>query len=146
MRALVLAFIVSILAAASAHAQFRIGIGGGARSTMPIAVLEFEAANSASAQHARDFTKVVRQNLQHSGTFTVVNPKDYSQTAAEFLEQPDWRGWRGFRPPRQRGSDSVAPLRRHCLCHRHLAKASSRRRAACCRRGPSIEAQAACGW
>ena len=68
MRALVLAFVISLLAAASAHAQFRIGIGGGARSTMPVAVLEFEAENSASVQHARDFTKVVRQNLLHSGT------------------------------------------------------------------------------
>lgn len=94
MRALVLALIVALVAAVNAHAQFRIGIGGGARSTMPVAVLEFEAANSASSQHARDFTKVVRQNLQHSGTFTVVNPKDYAQTAAEFLEQPDWRSWR----------------------------------------------------
>ena len=94
MRAIFLAFVLFLVTAATASAQFRIGIGGGARSTMPIAVLEFEPANSASAQHARDFTKVVRQNLQHSGTFTVVNGKDYPQTSAEFLSQPDWRAWR----------------------------------------------------
>lgn len=94
MRILLYALILVVTAAGSAQAQFRIGIGGGQRATTPIAVLEFEPDNSASAQHARDFTKVVRQNLQHSGTFTLVNSKDHPQTAGEFLTQPDWRGWK----------------------------------------------------
>lgn len=94
MRTLVLALFLALVAVGSAQAQFRIGIGGGQRAATPIAVLEFEAANSTSVQHARDFTKIVRQNLQNSGTFTLASSKDYPQTASAFLADPDWRSWR----------------------------------------------------
>ena len=94
MRILLFACLVALLSAGSAVAQFRIGVSGGKKAATPVAVLEFDPSNSGSAQQARDFTKIVRQNLQHSGTFSLVSAKDYPQTAAEFLTAPDWRAWR----------------------------------------------------
>ena len=94
MRTILFIVLLALFSAPSAFAQFRVGVSGGKKAATPIAVLEFDPANSGSAQHARDFSKIIRQNLANSGAFTIVDAKTYPQTAEAFLESPDWKNWR----------------------------------------------------
>ena len=94
MRSVFLIAVIGLFFAGVASAQFRVGVTGGEKGSIPVAVLELYAEQSGSSQHARDLTKIMRQNLSKSGAFEVVEPTAYPQQAADFLENPDWRGWR----------------------------------------------------
>ena len=94
MRSVFLIAVIGLCFAGVSAAQFRVGVTGGEKGSIPVAVLELYAEQSGSSQHARDLTKIMRQNLSKSGAFEVVDPTAYPQQAADFLENPDWRGWR----------------------------------------------------
>ncbi|MBB25024.1 MAG: Tol-Pal system beta propeller repeat protein TolB [Geminicoccus sp.] len=94
MRSVFLIAVIGLCFSGVASAQFRVGVTGGEKGSIPVAVLELYAEQSGSSQHARDLTKIMRQNLSKSGAFEVVDPTAYPQQAADFLENPDWRVWR----------------------------------------------------
>jgi len=83
-----------LLLAGTARAELVIDITRGHMKPLPIAVPEFNAAQPAQAQVARDIAKVVAADLERSGLFKPIDSRAFIQTASSLqtgVRFPDWK-------------------------------------------------------
>jgi TolB protein len=77
-----------------ANAELRIDVTQGRADPMPIAVGDFSASETASAQIGRDMAGVISANLQRSGLFAPIDQASFIQAPGSLGVLPKFADWR----------------------------------------------------
>jgi len=75
-------------------AELRIDITQGNTEPIPIALLEFESANEQEKKISRDIDKVVKNNLERSGLFLILNKRLFIDDKVDFNKKPIFADWK----------------------------------------------------
>ena len=90
----VLALAVSAAGDMPASAQLKVDITRGQVEPLPIALPDFQGADSRSAELGRQVTEVITADLARSGLFRPIDKKAFIQSPADIGIQPRFGDWR----------------------------------------------------
>ena len=79
-----------------AMAELRIDVSGAQSEPTPIALPEFYVLNPTLNKTAQNITKIVRQDLESSGLFRIINEDAYLQRLAGINVTPNFRDWQAI--------------------------------------------------
>ena len=79
-----------------AMAELKIDVSGAQSEPTPIALPEFYALNSTLDKTATRITQIVRQDLENSGLFRIINENAYLQRLTGIHTTPNFRGWQAI--------------------------------------------------
>ena len=79
-----------------AMAELRIDVSGAQSEPTPIALPEFYAVNTILDKTATNITKIVRQDLESSGLFRIINENAYLQRLTGINVTPNFRDWQAI--------------------------------------------------
>ena len=71
-------------------------MSGAQSEPTPIALPEFYAVNTTLDKSASNITKIVRQDLESSGLFRVINENAYLQRLTGINDTPNFRDWQAI--------------------------------------------------
>ena len=77
-------------------AELRIDVTGAQTEPTPIALPEFYAIDTTLDKTAKNITKIVRQDLESSGLFRIINEDAYLQRLAGINATPNFRDWQAI--------------------------------------------------
>lgn len=79
-----------------AMAELKIDISGAQSEPTPIALPEFYAVDATLDKTSATITKIVRQDLESSGLFRVINENAYLQRLTGIKDTPNFRDWQAI--------------------------------------------------
>ena len=83
-----------ILYSAQSHSELRIDITQGNTEPIPVALVPFETKNSKEVTISSDITKVISNNLQRSGLFSMLPKKIFLTETLKFDSKPSFSDWK----------------------------------------------------
>jgi TolB protein len=91
---LVIAFVMCLGMSFSAHAELEVDITRGHSNPTPVAVPDFLNDHPETEQIAKDMAKVIRDDLERSGLFAILDPESYIEQQTDINYQPKFADWR----------------------------------------------------
>lgn len=79
-----------------AMAELRIDVSGAQSKPMPVALPMFYAVNTTLDKTSANITKIVRQDLENSGLFRIINEDAYLQRLTGVSTTPNFRDWQAI--------------------------------------------------
>ena len=83
-----------ILYSAQSHSELRIDITQGNTEPIPVALVPFETKNSKEVTISSDIAKVITNNLQRSGLFSMLPKKIFLTETLKFDSKPSFSDWK----------------------------------------------------
>jgi len=94
MKNLIYLFIISFVLPLNAKSELKIDITRGNTEPIPVAILKFNYKNKIEEQVSRDINKVVSNNLQRSGLFSVLPERLFLDNYLRFESKPSFPDWK----------------------------------------------------
>lgn len=91
---LMIAFVMCLGLSVTANAELEVDITKGHTNPTPIAIPDFLNEHPETDQIAKDMAKVIRDDLERSGLFAVLDPASYIEKQTDINYQPKFADWR----------------------------------------------------